>query len=72
MSLIMFLKYYYVLSRLNNPLPADNSQKTEQEVRNALGINYSDFKPDYSGCGEFPHVYDVFATENTTNSETNP
>jgi len=68
----MSLKYYYVLSRLNNPLPADNSQKIEHEVRNALGVNYSDFKPDNSGYGPFPYVYDVFAIWNTTNSETNP
>ena len=72
MSFIMSLKYYYVLSRLNNPLFADNSQKIEQEVRNALGLNYSQVEPDYSGCGPFPYVNDAFATWNTTNRDTNP
>jgi hypothetical protein len=66
----MSLEYYYVLSLSNNAffmqLYSENSQKTEQEVRNALGINYSDFKPDYSaGCGNFPYAYDDgFATWN--------
>jgi hypothetical protein len=53
-------------------LYSKNSQKTEQEVRNALGINYSDFKPDYSGDGKFPHTYDASAIWNITTSKTNP
>lgn len=65
----MSFKYYYVLSLLNNAffskLYSDHSQKTEREVRNALGINYSDFKPDYSGCGNFPYARENgFATWN--------
>ena len=60
----MSFKYYYVLSLLNNEfftqLYSDHSKKTEREVRNALGINYDEFKPDYSGCGVY--VYDAFAT----------
>ena len=71
----MSLEYYYVLSLLNNPqwsFYSDNSKKTEQNVRKALGINYSDFKPDYSGCGQFPYVYDAFAIWNISTNKTNP
>ena len=68
MSFIMSLKYYYVLSLLNNAfftqLYSEQSQKTEQEVRNALGLNYEDFKPDYSGSDKFPYTYDASAIWN--------
>ena len=65
----MSLEYYYVLSLLNNPpwtLYSDNSQKNEQEVRKALGLNYADIKPD-----KFPYVYEAFAKWNMTCSKTN-
>ena len=69
MSFIMSFKYYYVLSLLNNAffaqLYSDNSRKTKQEVRQALGLNYEEFKPDNSGCGNFPYAHDDgFATWN--------
>ena len=72
----MSLEYYYVLSLSNNAffmqLYSENSQKTEQEVRNALGLNYEEFKPDYSGDGKFPYTYDASAIWNITTSKTNP
>ena len=72
----MSLEYYYVLSLSNNAffmrLYSENSQKTEQEVRNALGLNYADFKPDHSGGSKFPHTYDASAIWNITTSKTNP
>ena len=72
----MSFKYYYVLSLLNNAffaqLYSDHSQKTEREVRNALGLNYEDFKPDHPGGGKFPHTYDASAIWNITTSKTNP
>ena len=71
----MSLEYYYVLSLLNSPpwrFYSDDSQKTEQEVRKALGLNYADFKPDNSGCGKFPYVYDAFAIWNISTSNPNP
>jgi hypothetical protein len=61
----MSFNYYYVLSLLNNAfflqLYSDHSQKTEREVRNALGLNYEEFKPDNSGCSKFPYTYDESA-----------
>ena len=77
MSFIMSFKYYYVLSLLNNAffaqLYSEHSQKTEREVRNALGLNYADFKPDLSGGDNFPYAGDDgFATWNITISKTNP
>ena len=73
----MSFKYYYVLSLLNNAffaqLHSDHSQKTEQEVRTALGLNYADLKPDHSGGGNFSYARDDgFGTWNITTSKTNP
>ena len=65
MSFIRSFKYYYVLSLLNNAfflqLYSNNSRKTKQEVQQALGLNYEEFKPDNSGCGKFPYTYDESA-----------
>ena len=48
--------YYYVLFLIYNPQFSfyfNNYQNTEQDVRKALGLNYSDFNPNNSGYGEW-------------------
>jgi len=71
----MSLGYYYVLSLSNNvfftQLYSQNSQRTDQEVREALGLNDLDFKPNHRGYGEFPKVFDVFRIWENNNYDTN-
>ena len=70
----MSLGYYYVFSLSNNvfftQLYSKNSQRTDQEVREALGLNYLDLKPYNTSYhnGQFPKVFDGFRIWNNNNN----